>query len=169
MSEYISNEYDDYGDYGEELEDNGDMDLYQVQEFENEIGFVDRVAFASDVTVDVGGISSFKELEKKILNPAEGFRIRMDAISRNLNENDILKLSQGDITFMSDMIKKIKSPEYINPTGFILGYYITNGGNKINDDNLNLIFQLIKSDITSGGIKEPDVIRYSRYWQNLIK
>lgn len=158
-------------DYMEEY-DEGDMDLYNSleeqdiqeeyeQKFENEIGFIERSAFASDYIVD-------ENEDKRIKNPSENLFIRVDAISRNLNENDILHLNQNDINFMRDYIKNIKSPEYINSTGYILGYYVTNGGIKINTENLNKIFKLLKNNkIQSGGIKEPDVIRYARYWINL--
>jgi hypothetical protein len=144
---------------------------YLEQEYEdlNEIGAYERMAFFGDEVQDINaGIAAFTEKNRHITNTAESFRIRMDAISRSLTSNEILNITQNDINYMSDYIKKISHPEFINPTGYILGYYITSGGsvsiNSLNKKKLDEIFKKIKSEIKTGNIKEPDVIRYCKFW-----
>lgn len=162
---------DDYetGDVYTSYTDNQQEYLEQEFEDQNEIGAYDRMAFFGDEVQDINeGIAAFSEKNRHISNPSESFRIRMDAICRSLTSNEILNITQNDINYMSDYIKKISHPEFINPTGYILGYYITSGGsvaiNSLNKKKLDEIFKKIKSEIKTGNVKEPDIIRYCKFW-----
>lgn len=162
---YLRDDYET-GDYRNTYEE----PEYMTREFENEIGAYDRTAYTGDEVQDISeGISLFKSKNIHITNQAEAFRIKIDAISRSISE--YIDFKESDIINMSNYIKNISHPEFINPTGYILGHFITSGGVNINKSKLDNIFKYLEEieELTSNKIKEPDVIRYCRFWINLRK
>jgi hypothetical protein len=69
--------------------------------------------------------------------------------------------TDDEIIKILDTIYKIDSPKYLNPFGYVLGYYVTQGTSKIIDKKLQDAFNIIKGE---SSISEPDIIRYARYW-----
>ncbi len=110
-------------------------------------------------------------------DPEEYFTTNINMVSKELNNLNVLNISSYDIENMIGLIPKIKKIEFINPTGYILGYMASNGGGReINKRNLDIIFKKIlpqlknlNNEIIDVSITKPDVIRYSRYWMLTLK
>jgi hypothetical protein len=148
------------------------------ESFEDEIKFkpsikaYEHVGLSAAVSAMLGTImeGNLGELQKKInkmiQNPVDRFAIYVDAISRSLTSREIINLTQDDIINMLLPIKNIKNIEHKNPTAYILGYVATEGGISLNKKNIQKVFKILSS-LEDYSIKEPDVIRYSRFWMTL--
>jgi hypothetical protein len=176
--EYGGDDYEGEEVYGGEEDDNLSFDEYGGEEEDREDeygdgGFVSRVGYG-DVTdgivvdlKDAKGLSLFmRDGDRKIVNPTERFRAQVDAIARNIHGEGWLIFEDDDINCMMNMIKNIDDPKYLNPTGFILGYYISVNGTDINIQKINKVFKIL-DNIKAGSVKEADAIRYARYWIKL--
>ena len=116
-----------------------------------EMGAWERVSF--------GPIVGTKQRLQDIQNPLEKFKVITNAICRGMNDENIIKLTEADITNIIQKADVIPNIEYKNPTAFILAYLVTNGGNEINKTVLK---NLTKKLPQIPDIQEPDIIRYSR-------
>ena len=133
-----------------------------------------------------------KEIEKRTKgqNPDIRFRERIQAISRNYIDNEIInyKIKGRKVKFDADTISDIlKSVDYIqtvqykNPIAYILGFFASNGGVEIDEESIQNIFKLVtdKKDkkgkvtkdaiIKDGNVKPADIIRYANLWINIRK
>jgi hypothetical protein len=109
-------------------------------------------------------IFSRVEAETQILvGSKDKFFVFVDAISRQLSQDHIVRISNAEIQDMLERLTNVKEPQYKNPTGVVLGYYVTGGGGYEIDKQrfASLKPKLSKLDKP---IKATDVIRYANLW-----
>ncbi len=140
-------------------------DYVQEKEFGQERNVFERVGIRNDfmdIYVD-------KKKSRTQKTPIERFIENVNAIALDLM-NSLNIISDLDVKIILESISSVDNPEYKNPTGFILGYFATNGGVKINKKNLKKTFDIIEEEkIMDNSISQPDIIRYCRLWLNLRK
>jgi hypothetical protein len=160
-------EYEEYEEYDNEPEMRAEMGAF---------GPGGRVGGSSSILgskIDPRELKGKKmsEIAKKLsrisMTPNERLRIYVDALSRKLNDDEVLKITDNMIEHMLTYISNLKNPENINPIGFILGYIATDGGKNMNKTQVKNVIKIVKKLDDEGGITDPDVIRYSRLWLNL--
>ena len=136
-----------------------------------EVSAYERIGFRGQ-TIQEGE----NQYQKKQKDPEEYFTNSINMVSNELNNLNSLRITSYDIENMIEFIPKIKKIEFINPTGYVLGYMASNGGGKeINKRTLDTIFKKILpqlknfNEIVDSSITKADVIRYSRYWIMTLK
>lgn len=108
-----------------------------------------------------------KQLIKEISNPEERLRIFVDAISRKLNGEDIVRITQEDIDTMLEKIPTIPKAKYKNPSAYILGYLASRGGKKLDPSHVKKIIRTILPHLQDSGVEPADVVRYARFWTTI--
>lgn len=165
----IESEEEGKWESGSEASFEGEVEI----EFKPSINAYERAGLPSAVAAmlgtNIGG--ELGELEKKInrlvQDPADRFAIYVDAISRSLINRDIVKLSQDDIESMLMPIRNIKNVEHKNPTAYILGYIASQGGRSLQHQIVEKVLKVMLPSVEDSSVKEPDVIRYARFWMIL--
>lgn len=126
-------------------------------DFLPEVNILDRVAFG------VGVHATQLELQT---DPVKRFLVYTNSTAVNFSTNKTLpRLNRYDVDEINKKAEKVRNPQYKNPLGFVLGYYIVkDGGDNINMDNFKYVQKNI--DILSGDklVKMEDVLRYGRLW-----
>lgn len=173
----------DYGDgdddYGDGDDDYGDDDYSRNEgddgddgEFPNMEASFDQQMHSS-VADECGGLpinmgNNMSELTKNInqlvTDPLDRFKSYLGAISHRMTEDDIFNISvkdRNDMCLKANNLDKIK---YLNPTAYIIGYVVTNGGKKIDKKLLKNSFTKLDL-LTDDSVKPADVVRYARYWE----
>jgi len=64
---------------------------------------------------------------------------------------------------------KLRWTMYRNPIAFIVGARMIGPNRKINKQSFGLIYDQLKSTLTTENISPEDIIRYARMWENLLK
>jgi len=120
-------------------------------------------------------VNTLKNIRFKDKNSTEQFYTLVDAAFNIMLQNEIGFISDVDYKVIIDNIQKIDKPGYKNPVGYIIGYYVSNGGHNITDKTVQNIFNSLKkinslsTEYPIFKISKPDIIRYGRLWLNLIK
>jgi len=171
---------DDYGDYGGDYGGNySDDDKDEFDRFDDDVDermFEQGPQFVADIhafdrtgvgrlgTEIVGGkIGDLqKRMDREMSSPEDRFSMYVDAISRKLEGDGIVHISNTDIETMLDKIPEIKDVKYKNPTAYILGFLASRGGRSM--DNVSNIIKNVVPSVKDVGVEAPDVIRYARYW-----
>lgn len=140
-------------------------DYVQEQEFGQERNAFERVGIRNDfIDIDID-----KKKSRTQKTPIERFVENVNAIALDLM-NSLNILTDVDIKMILESISLVDNPEYKNPTAFILGYFATNGGHKIEKKKLKKTFDIIEEEqIVDTSVSQPDIIRYCRLWLNLRK
>ena len=98
------------------------------------------------------------------------FCLAVDAISRKINEKNVVNLGNPQIQILLTKSQELRLVEYKNPTAFVLGYISTSGGNHgITKKSLELAWKCYKSYTDTKktkSVQKPDIIRYARMWEN---
>ena len=181
---------DDNDDYGEEYGEGGDGDEgdegEEGEEFaygDDELGYGEDAGgaggeFPEDYDyaeegedIKLSEINSFERTSistlsahslKNVRNPKEKYKIilvdALSKISAHLTNDDKTTIIQS-IGNRDDII-------YKNPYLYILGYIGSNKGKGITAESMKKAFRDIG---TAPGIEEPDVVRYSIFWQTMTK
>jgi hypothetical protein len=113
-----------------------------------------------------GGVHELQKLSKTTADPKEKFAIYVNAISRSLDSNNNVNVKEDDIIAMIENIRRLKRVEFINPTGYIVGYLATNGGKNMDYDNIQHVIEDVLPYTQTGFLQPPDVIRYARLWMS---
>jgi hypothetical protein len=143
-------ENEDYGYYD-------DYNYYNNEgEFQNEINYLDRVGFDDEFEND-----EIFERVTALRDSTQKFTAFVKYIAVSLNNGNFLKLEKSEISYIISQIKNIPSPGYKNPTGFVLGYWVSQNG-KIDEKRLKKVFQNLSN--LDYPVKTHDVIRYARLW-----
>ena len=100
--------------------------------------------------------------EDKFIKAVSDYLIRFRAEN---NSNKCAFFTNKDSEEILSYIPSIENIKYKNPLGFVLGYYVLNERQKILKNRL----KNLKSLCSDEDITPEDVIRYARYWQNLLK
>jgi len=146
---------EDYEDEYYEEDDN------MENRFEHERNVYERVGFRGDINlVDINQEGLDKKKSQK--TPLERFIESVNAITLSLI-NDKNVLSYDDLKIILESINLINKPEYKNPTGYILGYMVSNGGFKMVGEKIFDIFDLLEF-LEDKSVKPEDIIRYARLW-----
>ena len=159
MSENEYSDSDNKSDLDMSESENDEENQENDEEFKNQFEFsykdFERVGF---------GIQHHGSEQTK--NPLDRFKNTVSIIC------NMLKI---DETVLQDQINKDNSTvnfkyKYINPTAFVLGFIASNKGIKMTKKSVNDTFLSIE-DLTQelkDGIEKPDIIRYARYWINVL-
>lgn len=99
-------------------------------------------------------LSSDSERTKK-------FFIFVDAVMRSLNENKIITAHQEDIKSVLSRSKLLIAPKYKNPTGYVLGWWVSQNGTI---DKKRLTNVITRSDEMTYPVRPADIIRYANLW-----
>jgi len=145
----------------------------------------------TDTTNDIATKSEYKDLERvsrpgegeligmfseenvKTHDPLELFRRKVRAISLQLNSKFPNTLSTSDINNMLLKAENISHIDFKSPSSYVLGFIASNGGVRINERSVENVFKSLLPYINNDStkeydfVKEPDVIRYARFWITL--
>lgn len=148
---------DDYEDYGEEKDD----EIYM------EANAFERTG-PSGVLAELLS-SGTNELRKKgskdVVSIEDTFLKTVDAVSRRLGEDNLVKITKDDIESMLLKSQEIKGLKYKNPIAYILGYLASKGGRELEKANVLFVINKVLPEISEGGIEPADVVRYARFWK----
>lgn len=101
--------------------------------------------------------------------PEDRFLINVDSLSRRISSENIWKLTEPDITYMLEKTTQIVGLKYKNYVAYVMGYIATQGGRSMKKENvMNVINNILPKLDDEGGVKAPDVIRYSRFWKDSL-
>lgn len=168
-------DYDDYDQGGFDPFGGGDEDFDeraydQGPQFEAEIGAFERTGMGGRLgTGVIGGLMGDiqKKMSRELSSPEDRFKIYVDAISRKLEGDGTVHISNQDIDAMLDKVSEIENVRYKNPTAYILGFLASRGGR--NMDNVTNVIKNVLPLIGDVGVEAPDVVRYARYWTLHLK
>lgn len=131
--------------------------IYEEPEFLPEVNVFDRVGFG-------GGVYA-TQLELQT-DPVKRFLVYTNSTAINFSTSKLLPgLNRYDVEEINKQAENVRNPQYKNPLGFVLGYYIIkDGGGDINMDNFKYVKKNI--NILSGDkfVKMEDILRYGRLW-----
>jgi len=158
-------EFEEYG-YGSGSDSEGewngeDIEEYGVEgELRAEVNVFDRIGGVGDLMITSDLLSQ---------DPTDRFKLKVNAISRELNNNRHINLGEEDIKILIEKVIIIKEKgfniDFINPTAYILGYIVSMGGQKIEKTIVDLMFANVLKLVLS--VSKADVIRYARFHINL--
>ncbi len=115
---------------------------------------------------EISGTGDMVKLQAKLLgkplSDEDNFRQNVELAVKTYSK--ILKKSH-DFSNITKLIYIIPNIIRLNPTAFVLGYYILDNG-EISKSKVDDVFKNVIKDIKI--IAEPDVIRYARYIKKYI-
>ena len=109
---------------------------------------------------------------KALLTPEDNFKYDVDKISQYLNEEENIKINVDDRNAMCILSSTINNINVFNAAAYVIGYWVTNGGKKIDDKKWVKIFKDKKEVINinfgadydkKANVYPADVLRYARY------
>ena len=132
------------------------------QEFQDEINVRDRVIPG----IGFFGSLSQNRVERAMMDPLDRFREYVNAIAYDLNNSGDINIS-GSIEFMLETAEKLKYVGYKNPTAYILGFIVTNGGKGLEKTKFDKIKKILSNEkvIKDDSVLPQDIIRYARLWE----
>jgi hypothetical protein len=165
-------DWDDFDPTGEGREEGeGDEEGREgMEEFEEETKLVAEVDWYTRVGVgELGGTRAQTDIEKRIERrtkaPIDRFRDSVDAVARMLNGTEDTTISEGQISKMLDVSRRLDNVGRKNPTAFVLGYIASNGGHTIKPDVMRNVIDTLLVHVED--VAPEDVIRYARYWKTI--
>lgn len=106
--------------------------------------------------------------KKETVSPEDRFLIAVDALSRKINDESKVKISQNDIDEMLERTRSIRNLKYKNPAGYILGYVASRGGRSLKEKDVKeVIDHALPLVAETNGVEPSDVLRYARFWRTL--
>ena len=153
-------EQDEYDEQDDEQDDKDEWDNI----YKPEMKVKERVGLPGSVMV----VSKPKtRLENSQMDPLDRFRFYLDGICRSLKSYQV-SITEQDIEKMLVYSAELENIGYKNPTCYVLGYLVTDGGKKIDKSRFD---QVIKTVLPHSEHQESvlpaDIIRYSRLWMTL--
>lgn len=140
----------------------GDNDIEYL--YQNNIDYQNNRAhdiFDDDGNMIELGVREHKESQ----DPVQKFISFVRLVAKTMSSEGYINLTTQDIQFIVSQIDKIPTPEYKNPTGFVIGYWLVSSKssyNAINRKRYNTIKQNLKN--IEYPLEEKDIIRYARFW-----
>ena len=107
----------------------------------------------------------FRVIKKnyEMLTNEQLFQYYLSIIIFKLKDDEILVINNETIEELISYIPRLKTPEYINPLGYILGYMATNKGKSIEKYQMLKTMELIPK-LKNYSFVDADLIRYSKLW-----
>jgi hypothetical protein len=133
--------------------------LYQDKRYYQDYRINDE--FDEDGKMAELGVRGNRELQ----DPVQKFTSFVRLVARKMSFEKIINLTNQDIKFIMNQIDNIPNPEYKNPTGFVIGYWLVSSlksYNAINRTRYNSIKANLKN--IEYPLEEKDIIRYARFW-----
>jgi len=134
-------------------------------DFRPEFNVYERVGLPGNIFGGLVGPDG--KIDYSILTPIQIFQMNVDAISRDLISNGVTKISEKDIQKMIEKSNTLQYVKYKNPTAYVLGYLVTNGGENLLIENFEYTCNRVLPLVNDSSVLEPDVLRYSRLWLSL--
>jgi hypothetical protein len=161
MDDFFAEEEELFADYGAE-----------EPRFEAEAKAFERAGPSGKLSELLSSPTVLEDSGKKgrdVISPEDRFLINTDAMCRRLNAENIVKISESDITNMLEKTQQIVGLKYKNHVGYILGYIASQGGKSLNVDQVKFVVKNILPHVEEdSGISPPDVVRYARYWREYL-
>ena len=164
---------DDRSDY--ERDDIEDEEGGYKATYEQELSAMKQKNIAHECTASIDlpdkTDKNFKKM-RAMLTPEDNFKYDVDKISQYLNENKKIKLDVNDRNEMCKLSRLITNINFLNAAAFVVAYWVTNGGGKIDDKKWKTIYvdRIEPIDVNFGANYEKkanvypaDVLRYSRF------
>jgi len=144
---YFGNDDDDrYNDEGMFMPDIGAMNRAEI--------FLDDMNYNNRMVGNRDNNNDMKDVRQK-------FRVFVNIVANAMVDQRVVSLSKNDIGFILSQTDMVSLPEYKNPTGFVLGYWVGKDGEIDKQALARLEPNLSKLEYP---IKLYDVIRYARLW-----
>jgi hypothetical protein len=120
----------------------------------------DNVSFSQrDQYRQTGFITS--DINVKSMSAEDNIRYKLASIYTEVK--DVYPLSDGDISYISDIISFDTTFAYKNPLALIISYFVSNGGTT--DKKIRSFVETYKpSPLEPNNVTALDVIRYCRWW-----
>lgn len=116
-----------------------------------------------------GVIEDIGKKGREVISPEDRFLINTDALCRRLSSENIIKITEADITNMLEHTVNIVGLKYKNHVGYILGYLASQGGKTLKVEQVKFIIKNVLPHVAEdGGIEPADVVRYARYWREFL-
>jgi hypothetical protein len=127
----------------------------QSNEFRDEWNWMDRAGGVIDENVNMFGHEDIK---------FAGF---VKSVAKDLSEYTVVDVT-SDINFIEHQIGRIHNAKFKNPTGYILGYWVTTNEG-INKKRFDIVKKPSFLKKLRYPLKDYDIIRYANLWvkQNL--
>lgn len=144
-----------------------------MSDFESDENYEDTQDFRSEINAyQRAGLVNQYNLsgDRTLMTPLERFRINVDGISRYLKDVVKNSLSEQDIDTMLEKADIVEAVEYKNPTGYIMGYLAVDRkqNNRLTKYRYDYVIDNIISFVEDSSVKEPDIVRYARLWENML-
>lgn len=124
-------------------------------EFLPEVNVLERIAFRPGVYATQMEIQT---------DPVKRFRVYTNSTAVNLSTNKILPgLTRNDVDEINRKAEMVRNPQYKNPLGFVLGYYLIQNG-EINMEHISYVKKNLNAISGNKLVKMVDIIRYARLW-----
>jgi hypothetical protein len=107
-------------------------------------------------------------------NLDEQFITLVDAAYEKLREHNFLFINNYAKEQILNGVDKLNKPGYKNAVAFILGFFASNYGSNLTEENVQSIFNILpainklSNEFPIFKVNKADVIRYARLWKNLV-
>jgi hypothetical protein len=116
-----------------------------------------------------GVIGDIGKRGREAISPEDRFLINTDALCRRLNSENVIKITEVDITNMLEKTTQIVGLRYKNYVAYILGYLASQGGKTLKIEQVKFIIKNVLPQVAAeGGLAPADVVRYARFWKEFL-
>jgi hypothetical protein len=156
---------DDYNADDDNTERNGSYDQLANQSFEykDEYNYMERVGGVIDTNILMEDTSlSRQQIDQEgVLRFASFVR----TVAKDLSERTVVDV-MNDIVFIEHQILKIPNAKFKNPTGYVIGYWVTIADELklINENRFNIVKKPSFLKKLKYPLKDYDIIRYANLW-----
>lgn len=107
----------------------------------------------------------FNEYTKDLKDKVQRFKTFVSFVATEIRDDQLLDLKPSDINFLINSVSNILTPEYKNPTAYILGYILLKKGYTKHALEKDIIPILNRLTYT---VTPHDVVRYARLLENIV-
>ena len=110
-------------------------------------------------------VEIFNEDIKDLKDKVQRFKTFVSFVATEIRDDKLLDIKTSDINFLVNSVSKIPTPEYKNPTAYILGYMLLKKGYNKHALEKDIIPILNRLTYT---VNPHDVVRYARLLENIV-
>lgn len=110
-------------------------------------------------------VEIFNEDIKNLKDKVQRFKTFVSFVATEIRDDKLLDIKTSDINFLVKSVSKIPTPEYKNPTAYILGYMLLKKGYNKHTLEKDIIPILNRLTYT---VTPHDVVRYARLLENIV-